>query len=315
MALQLTGPISASDINLELGKAATAAFSLGGPDERDLAGVSSGPIGFSDFYGRSLGITAIIQVRESNTNAGYWGYKSTGSPFGTLTPEVINGTALPTLYTYPVQGGYAILMQWVGLIEQDDFESITFNSTSTGELVRLTSEGTVYVFDSITQMSFDNPTLLWNTNTDTTIVFNKPKKSFVINAVFTADVSPFNSQQTGYSDPLFGDFNGAAHDYFVVGTDTFRVLNLITDSSSSTITLSLTRDNGAGEVLAQDFFSSLVVRPSSGFAPSFPLGDKVTLDTASATVFTVSNDKTYSWVWNYTEPFDVDRAIQFRLEK
>lgn len=54
MALQLyPGPISAEDINLELGRAANAPFSLTGTDERALAGVPTGPISFNDFYGAS----------------------------------------------------------------------------------------------------------------------------------------------------------------------------------------------------------------------------------------------------------------------
>lgn len=58
MALQTTGPISANDINVELGRAGTAPFSLGGTEERALAGVASGLITFNDFYGASsAGVT------------------------------------------------------------------------------------------------------------------------------------------------------------------------------------------------------------------------------------------------------------------
>jgi len=53
MALQTSGPISANDINIELGRSGTASFSLNGADERGLAGVASGLIDFQDFYGKS----------------------------------------------------------------------------------------------------------------------------------------------------------------------------------------------------------------------------------------------------------------------
>ena len=51
--LPTTGPISASMINETLGRAPTATFSLGGAEERALAGVPTGTISFADFYGKS----------------------------------------------------------------------------------------------------------------------------------------------------------------------------------------------------------------------------------------------------------------------
>jgi hypothetical protein len=53
MALQSSGPISANNINVELGRAGTAAFSINGAEERALAEVASGLIDFQDFYGKS----------------------------------------------------------------------------------------------------------------------------------------------------------------------------------------------------------------------------------------------------------------------
>lgn len=53
MTLPTSGPMSASMINVELKRAANAVFSLNGAEERKLAGILSGPISFSDFYGKS----------------------------------------------------------------------------------------------------------------------------------------------------------------------------------------------------------------------------------------------------------------------
>lgn len=53
MALQSTGPISLSDINIELGFASNARISLNDSAVRDLAGIPSGPISLSDFYGKA----------------------------------------------------------------------------------------------------------------------------------------------------------------------------------------------------------------------------------------------------------------------
>lgn len=55
MTLPVSGPMTAAMINLELGRAGTAQFSINGADERGLAGIPSGPISFSDFYGKSAG--------------------------------------------------------------------------------------------------------------------------------------------------------------------------------------------------------------------------------------------------------------------
>lgn len=55
--LQSSAPISAQDINEELGRSATAAFDINGTAERALAGKSSGAISFSDFLGKSAQIS------------------------------------------------------------------------------------------------------------------------------------------------------------------------------------------------------------------------------------------------------------------
>lgn len=55
MTLPTSGPMTAAMINVELGRAANAPFSINGADERALAEKLSGPIAFSDFYGKTHG--------------------------------------------------------------------------------------------------------------------------------------------------------------------------------------------------------------------------------------------------------------------
>jgi len=80
VTLPLSGPMSASMINVELGRAGTAPFDINGTPERTLAGVPSGTIKFSDFYGKSassvnllLHMDALVltnQVQDYSTYAG-----------------------------------------------------------------------------------------------------------------------------------------------------------------------------------------------------------------------------------------------------
>lgn len=66
MALPTTGSISAADINTELKRASTALFSLGGEEERNLAGVLTGAISFADFRGKSAEITKTLAAGSTS---------------------------------------------------------------------------------------------------------------------------------------------------------------------------------------------------------------------------------------------------------
>ena len=53
MALPVSGVISASMINVEIGRSSGASFNMNGSQERELAGRPSGSISFSHFHGKS----------------------------------------------------------------------------------------------------------------------------------------------------------------------------------------------------------------------------------------------------------------------
>ena len=81
MALQGSGAISINNINVELGKAGTTTSSLGLADFRTLAGVASGAISMSNFYGKSKYISA-----SGGTITTYGNYRvHTFSSSGTFT--------------------------------------------------------------------------------------------------------------------------------------------------------------------------------------------------------------------------------------
>ena len=68
MALPASGPISFNNINVELGVAGTTQASLGQASYRTLAGVASGQISMSNFYGKSNAFAFTISSNTTNAN-------------------------------------------------------------------------------------------------------------------------------------------------------------------------------------------------------------------------------------------------------
>lgn len=73
MTLTASPPIKASDINVELGRSAAAAFSINGATERALAGVASGAIKFSDFLGKSSRSASLVHTSASASEVAQYG--------------------------------------------------------------------------------------------------------------------------------------------------------------------------------------------------------------------------------------------------
>jgi hypothetical protein len=68
MALPASGQISISQISTELGRASTATTSLGETASRTLAGVASGQISMSNFYGKSSNFVFTQTIAANTTN-------------------------------------------------------------------------------------------------------------------------------------------------------------------------------------------------------------------------------------------------------
>ena len=72
MTLPVSGTISLSDVNTELGKASTALITMNDADARALAGVPSGQISMSDFYGKSaLNISYLTSTQSTSALTTY----------------------------------------------------------------------------------------------------------------------------------------------------------------------------------------------------------------------------------------------------
>ena len=107
--MSIGGTTATRSINLELGRAATATSNMGETDLRTLAGVSSGAISMSNFYGKSSGPTVLdTQTVTVGTQAGnqyvgpQWGFNSiTG--YGSTSDGSCNfysGAAYDRLYYF-----------------------------------------------------------------------------------------------------------------------------------------------------------------------------------------------------------------------
>lgn len=94
MTLPSSFPLSASQINVELGRAPGAAFSITGSAERGLAGVLSGNIAFSDFLGKSASTPSSVTFIETNGGTG----TITGVNFGAAAADRIIVLAVHWIY-------------------------------------------------------------------------------------------------------------------------------------------------------------------------------------------------------------------------
>lgn len=88
--MSIGGTATDRSINVELGRSATATSSMGETDLRTLAGVSSGAISMSNFYGASsittLWTTGITSGSATISGSTYTGYGNvSGTSFGSTT--------------------------------------------------------------------------------------------------------------------------------------------------------------------------------------------------------------------------------------
>lgn len=99
MTLPASGTIGASDINVELGRASTAAFSMDGADERALAGVPSGAIAFTDFHGKSAASEYTLTKGHFSPVGGLHFYGLIEGSAGSIAPTTYLGNTIFDMHT------------------------------------------------------------------------------------------------------------------------------------------------------------------------------------------------------------------------
>ena len=143
MTLPTSGPMLASMINAEIGRAGNAYFDINGTLERQLAGVPTGQVTFWDFYGKSRGLlTPQADYTDPNTitETVTWSDGSTQTASlifetdGTLAVQGTLGAAMPAeWYQFvPPPAGYTLFVSLVSVTITGDTDDIDVQYNSGG---------------------------------------------------------------------------------------------------------------------------------------------------------------------------------------
>lgn len=308
MTLQSSGLISASDINLELGRVATAPFSLTGTEERALAGVPTGVISFSDFYGKSSSLleSTVITLGLNNGSYFYFTFTSTG----TATPDVLNGSKITSYSVDSAEPNLALSFILTGLYEASDIYDIKVDSTPADGIITYQAPSSVSsdLGNSLVVMG-TLPTQIKYQNAVTVNLSMKFNKKVYLGGSFKAANS---GTKIGYEDEdnVYGILENN-HDRLYYGTGYYRFAGLFINTSNSTITLHISHETLP--VLPQNVFERLLCKMGASVFPSIPASSTYTFNTSSATFSSTTNISTWTWpvASNF---FNTNGSVVFSLE-
>ena len=112
MTLPASGPISFNAINVELGVAGTTQADINQSSYRTLAGVPSGTIALSNFYGKSNSFSATISSNQTNLNLRTWALANGWG--GTSAATITVGSSVYIYSTSTGTPGLTIDGSWPG---------------------------------------------------------------------------------------------------------------------------------------------------------------------------------------------------------
>lgn len=128
MALPSTGPLSMSQVNVELGYAANRQISLGDSAVRALAGRPSGSISFSHLRGKSASVVVSVTIGYQGGQSLFdYGYSGISPTFGSRNPTTYNGATILRL-TVSNYGTQEVVLS--GTRAQNFFDTVQFQGGS-----------------------------------------------------------------------------------------------------------------------------------------------------------------------------------------
>jgi hypothetical protein len=133
--LSIGGSTANRSINLELGRSATATSSLGESALRTLAGVSSGAISISDFYGASNAVdvqTITAAISGTYGSSFYFQGYRTGS-YGSISDGTFNGRSGATItdfYSSHVYTTDRLFFKISGVYSNAGFTTLNLNGVN-----------------------------------------------------------------------------------------------------------------------------------------------------------------------------------------
>ena len=235
MTLQSTGVITAEDINIELGRPATAPFSLTGTEERELVGIPTGLISFNDFYGKSLGLSTLLGVRSISGVTGGFGYISSNAafgPVGTMSTDAYKGVKILAVYSSPDNGNSSVVREFVGNLVNYVKPTISvkdFQGYDNYSLENKKGEGS-YIFRSTIVDTLEPSDARWTGVVDTQATIKGD-----LNLLFCSNFLTESSiLYSGFSDPstnFYGE-DTFGHTTFYLDDLLYRVNAVYTSSSN-----------------------------------------------------------------------------------
>lgn len=150
MTLQSSGAISLGNVNTENGLSATATISMNDTASRNLAGVASGAISMSNFYGKSGSATFVVSDYQSFSAGVYYDDNSDADGSAQMT---ITASA-SVVWTFTKGGTNPAVLSSNGFVSGSAATSVTFSLAAATTSVNRSATATVTAGGNTWNLSF-----------------------------------------------------------------------------------------------------------------------------------------------------------------